>query len=196
MTKVKKEVAKKAAAPKKKSTSKPAAKLAGKAKKASPVKAAPFKAHTTGLKEGLKAPDFKGLNQDGKEFGLKDYAGKKLILFFYPEDDTTTCTIEACNLRDNFNTLKKDGYEIVGVSADSVAKHKKYTDKYKLNFNLLADTDMKAIKAYDVWGIKQLFGKIYDGIIRTTFIIDEQGKIKHIIRAVKSSTHADQIRNL
>lgn len=196
MTKVKKETAKKAAAQKKIPiaigiTSKPAAKLAGKEKKA-----APFKAHTTGLKEGLKAPDFKGLNQDGKEFGLKDYAGKRLILFFYPEDDTTTCTIEACNLRDNFSTLKKDGYEIVGVSADSVAKHKKYTDKYKLNFNLLADTDMKAIKAYDVWGIKQLFGKIYDGIIRTTFIIDEQGKIKHIIRAVKSSTHADQIRNL
>lgn len=196
MAKVKKEAVKKAATPKKKSTSKPAAKLAGNAKKVSPVKAAPFKAHTTGLKEGLKAPDFKGLNQDGKEFGLKDYVGKKLILFFYPEDDTTTCTIEACNLRDNFNTLKKEGYEIVGVSADSVAKHKKYTDKYKLTFNLLADTDMKAIKAYDVWGIKQLFGRIYDGIVRTTFIIDEQGKIKHIIRAVKSSTHADQIRNL
>jgi peroxiredoxin Q/BCP len=167
-----------------------------KAVKKTAAKKETFKAHTTGLKEGIKAPDFRGLNQDGKEFGLSDYAGKKLILYFYPEDDTETCTVEACNLRDNLNLLKKDGYEIVGVSPDGVTKHRKFADKYHLNFNLLADEKMKAIKAYDVWGIKQLFGHIYDGLIRTTFIIDEQGIIQHIIRAVKSSKHADQIRNL
>ncbi|HEY1039532.1 MAG TPA: thioredoxin-dependent thiol peroxidase [Bacteroidia bacterium] len=189
MAKVKKEIVKKTVTPKKKSTAK-------QVKKAPAKKSPPFKAHTTGLKEGIKAPDFRGLNQEGKEFSLSDYKGKKVILFFYPEDDTQTCTVEACNLRDNLNLLKKDGYEVIGVSPDPVAKHKKYADKYKFTFNLLADTEMKAIKAYDVWGIKQLFGNIYDGLIRTTFIIDEQGTIQHIIRAVKSATHAQQIRNL
>lgn len=155
-----------------------------------------FVAHTTKLKEGMKAPDFKGLNQEGKEFGLSDYKGKKVILYFYPKDNTPGCTAEACSLQDNMNTLKKEGYQVVGVSADDVKSHKKFADKFKLSFNLLADTDHKAMNAYDVWGTKMFMGRIYDGILRTTFIIDEKGTIQHIIRAVDTKDHATQIRNL
>lgn len=165
-------------------------------KKVAPTKTAKFVAHSSKLKEGVKAPDFKGLNQDGKEFGLADYKGKKVILYFYPKDNTPGCTAEACSLQDNMNTLKKEGYEVVGVSADDVKSHKKFADKFKLSFNLLADTDRKAMKAYDVWGTKMFMGRIFDGIIRTTFIIDEKGTIKHIIRAVDTKDHANQIRNL
>lgn len=163
-----------------------------KAKKAAKKKEV-FKAHSTELQEGMKAPDFSGLNQDGKEFSLSDYKGKKLILYFYPQDDTETCTVEACNLQENLNFLKKDGYEVVGVSPDEVKSHKKFAAKYGLKFNLLADPELKAIKAYDVWGRKQFMGKIYDGLIRTTFIIDEEGIIRQIIRKVKSKEHAAQI---
>lgn len=165
-------------------------------KKVAPVKTAKFVAHTSKLKEGMKAPDFKGLNQEGKEFGLADYKGKKVILYFYPKDNTPGCTAEACSLQDNMNILKKEGYEVVGVSADDVKSHKKFADKFKLSFNLLADTDHKAMKAYDVWGTKMFMGRIFDGIIRTTFIIDEKGTIQHIIRAVDTKDHANQIRNL
>ncbi|MCD6066689.1 MAG: thioredoxin-dependent thiol peroxidase [Bacteroidetes bacterium] len=155
-----------------------------------------FVAHKTGLQAGDKAPDFNGLNQDGKEFSLAGYKGKKLILYFYPKDNTPTCTNEACNLQENLNSLKKEGYEIVGVSADDVKSHKKFAEKFGLKFNLLADPEMKAIRAYDVWGIKQFMGRIYDGILRTTFIIDEKGIIRNIITAVESKDHANQIRNL
>jgi peroxiredoxin Q/BCP len=165
-------------------------------KKVAPAKTAKFVAHSSRLKEGVKAPDFKGLNQDGKEFGLADYKGKKVILYFYPKDNTPGCTAEACSLQDNMNTLKKEGYEVVGVSADDVKSHKKFADKFKLSFNLLADTDRTAMKAYDVWGTKMFMGRIFDGIIRTTFIIDEKGTIKHIIRVVDTKDHANQIRNL
>jgi peroxiredoxin Q/BCP len=165
-------------------------------KKVAPVKTEKFVAHSSKLKEGMKAPDFKGLNQEGKEFGLADYKGKKVILYFYPKDNTPGCTAEACSLQDNMNTLKKEGYEVVGVSADDVKSHKKFADKFKLSFNLLADTDHKAMKAYDVWGTKMFMGRIFDGIIRTTFVIDEKGTIKHIIRAVDTKDHANQIRNL
>lgn len=165
-------------------------------KKVAPTKTAKFVAHSSKLKEGVKAPDFKGLNQDGKEFGLADYKGKKVILYFYPKDNTPGCTAEACSLQDNMNTLKKEGYEVVGVSSDDVKSHKKFADKFKLSFNLLADTDRKAMKAYDVWGTKMFLGRIFDGIIRTTFIIDEKGTIKHIIRSVDTKDHANQIRNL
>ncbi|MFL5753332.1 MAG: thioredoxin-dependent thiol peroxidase [Bacteroidia bacterium] len=179
-----------------------------KAVKAKPAKAAKkrvatskkpkevFQAHTTGLQEGMKAPDFSGLNQDGKQFSLADYKGKKLILYFYPQDNTETCTVEACNLQENLNSLKKEGYEVVGVSPDDVKSHRKFADKFGLNFNLLADPEHKAIKAYDVWGTKQFMGRIYDGLIRTTFIIDEKGVIRQIIRKVKSKEHAEQIRSL
>ena len=149
--------------------------------------------HTTSLKAGNKAPDFKAKDQNGKIVSLKDFLGKKLILYFYPKDDTPTCTNEACNLRDNFSELKKKGYAILGVSADEEKKHLKFIKKYDLPFQLLADADMKVIKAYDVWGTKQFMGKIYDGINRTTFVIDEKGKIEKVITDVKSKEHTEQI---
>jgi peroxiredoxin Q/BCP len=152
-----------------------------------------MKNHTTGLKEGNRAPDFKAKDQNGKIVSLKEFEGKKLILYFYPKDDTPTCTNEACNLRDNFSDLKKKGYVILGVSADEEKKHLKFIKKYDLPFQLLADVELKVIKAYDVWGTKQFMGKIYDGINRTTFVIDEKGKIEKIITDVKSKEHTEQI---
>jgi peroxiredoxin Q/BCP len=170
------------------------------AKKTETKKEAPkkekFEAHSTSLKQGIKAPDFKGLNQLGKEFGLKDYSGKKIILYFYPKDDTPGCIAEACSLQSNLNILKKEGYEVVGVSPDDVKSHKKFADKFKLEFNLLADTDKKVMKAYDVFGKKMFMGRIFDGVIRTTFVINEKGIIEHVIKAVDTKDHATQIRNL
>ncbi|MGZ4059166.1 MAG: thioredoxin-dependent thiol peroxidase, partial [Bacteroidia bacterium] len=119
--------------------------------------------HTTSLKAGDKAPDFSAKDQNGKTVSLKDFNGKRLIIYFYPKDDTPTCTNEACNLRDNFSSLKKKGYVILGVSADEEKKHLKFIKKYDLPFQLLADVDMKVIKAYDVWGTKQFMGRIFDG---------------------------------
>ena len=149
--------------------------------------------HTTGLKEGDKAPDFNIKDQTGKNVSLKDFKGKKLILYFYPKDDTPTCTTEACNLRDNFSAFKKKGYAVLGVSADDEKKHNKFIKKYDLPFQLLADTEMKVIKAYDVWGEKLFMGRLFDGIIRTTFIINEKGKIEKVIKDVKSKMHSEQI---
>ncbi len=149
--------------------------------------------HTTSLKAGDKAPDFKAKDQNGDVVSLKDFKGKKLVLYFYPKDDTPTCTKEACNLRDNYATLKKKGYAIVGVSADEEKKHLKFIKKYGLPFPLLSDVDMKVINAFDVWGTKQFMGKIYDGINRTTFVIDEKGKIEKVITKVDSAAHAEQI---
>lgn len=155
-----------------------------------------FVPHQTGLKPGDQAPHFEGQDQNGKLFSLDNYKGKKLILFFYPQDNTPTCTNEVCNLQENFKNLKKAGYEVVGVSPDDVKSHLKFATKFKLDFKLLADVEKKAIKAYDVWGIKQFMGKIYDGILRTTFIINEQGTIEHVITKVVSKSHAEQISNL
>jgi peroxiredoxin Q/BCP len=152
-----------------------------------------MKNHTSSLIEGEKAPDFSAKDQNGKLVSLKDFKGKKLVLYFYPKDDTPTCTKEACNLRDNYSGLKKKGYEIIGVSADEEKKHLKFINKYDLPFSLLADVDMKVIKAYDVWGTKQFMGKIYDGINRTTFVIDEKGKIEKVITDVDSKNHSEQI---
>ncbi len=149
--------------------------------------------HSTGLKAGDKAPDFKANDQTGKSVSLKDFKGKKLVLYFYPKDDTPTCTNEACNLRDNYALLRKKGYSIIGVSADDEKKHTKFVTKYDLPFQLLADVDMNIIKAYDVWGEKKFMGRIFDGIIRTTFVIDEKGKIEKVITDVKSKEHAEQI---
>ena len=154
-----------------------------------------MKNHTTGLKAGDKAPNFEGKDESGKIVSLKNYAGKKLILYFYPKDNTPTCTVEACNLRDNYGALKKKGYSILGVSADDEKKHLKFIEKFDLPFQLLADVDMKVIKAYDVWGKKQFMGKIFDGINRTTFVIDEKGKIEKVITDVKSKNHTEQILN-
>lgn len=145
------------------------------------------------LKVGDKAPDFSIKNQDGKEYSLKDYKGKKVVLYFYPKDDTPGCTAESCNLRDNYSSLKKKGYEVIGVSADSEKSHKKFATKFKLPFNILADTEKKMVNDYGVWGEKMLFGRKYMGIIRTTFVIDENGKIEKIINDVETANHTGQI---
>lgn len=149
--------------------------------------------YITRLKKGEKAPDFKGLDQDGKVISLKDFKGKKVILYFYPQDNTPTCTNEACNLRDNFSPLKKKGFAIIGVSPDDSKKHKKFIDKFDLPFPLIADTEMKIIKEYDVWGLKKFMGRIYNGLVRTTFVIDEKGKIELVITKVDSKNHSEQI---
>lgn len=152
-----------------------------------------FKPHITSITEGTKAPAFSGKDQNGEIIELKQFSGKKLVLYFYPEDNTPTCTIEACNLRDNYQLLLDAGFMVVGVSADNEKKHLKFINKYSLPFPLIADTEMEVIKAYDVWGQKQLFGRIYDGIVRTTFIISEKGVIEKVITKVESKNHADQI---
>ncbi|MEI7670346.1 MAG: thioredoxin-dependent thiol peroxidase [Pseudomonadota bacterium] len=142
---------------------------------------------------GSKAPTFKAKDQNGKTISLADYKGKKLVLYFYPEDDTPTCTIEACNLRDNYSLLKKKGFSILGVSPDDEKSHQKFITKFDLPFPLLADTDKKIIEAYGVWGEKNMYGRKYMGIIRSTFVIDEKGKIEKIFRKVLSKKHAAQI---
>lgn len=142
---------------------------------------------------GDKAPAFSGIDQNEKKVSLKDLKGKKVILYFYPKDDTPGCTAESCNLRDNWNQLKNKGFEIVGVSADDAKSHKKFADKYDLNFTLIADTDKKVIEAYGVWGEKSMYGKKYMGIIRTTFVINEKGKIEKIFDKVDTKNHSEQI---
>jgi thioredoxin-dependent peroxiredoxin len=149
--------------------------------------------HITHLKVGDKAPDFKAKDQNGDPISLKDFKGKKLVLYFYPKDDTPSCTNEACNLRDNYNALKKKGYAIIGVSADEEKKHKKFIAKYDLPFPLVADTDKKVIGVYDVWGEKKFMGRVFDGIVRTTFVISEKGKIEKVITDVKTKNHTEQI---
>lgn len=145
------------------------------------------------LQEGDKAPAFKAKDQDGKTVSLKDFLGKKVILYFYPQDDTPTCTQEACNFRDNFPLLKEQGYTILGVSPDTPASHSKFIQKFKLPFSLLADVDKKIITAYGVWGPKKLYGREYEGIYRSTFVIDKKGKIEKIIRRVLSKKATEQV---
>ena len=141
----------------------------------------------THLKEGQKAPTFKGIDQNGKPLGLSDYKGKKVVLYFYPEDDTPTCTIQACNLRDNYTLLKQHGFIVIGVSPDDVNKHQKFEKKYDLPFTLVSDPNRKIIEKYGVWGEKSLYGRKYIGLHRTTFIIDEKGKIEKIFLRPKTS---------
>ena len=145
------------------------------------------------LTEGNKAPAFKGNDQDGKPHSLADYKGQKVILFFYPEDDTPTCTIQACNLRDNFGLLKKNGFVVLGVSPDEEKKHKKFEAKFGLPFPLIADPDHTIIDKYGVWGEKQLYGRNYMGLHRTTFLIDEKGIIRKIFLRPKNKQHAEEI---
>lgn len=145
------------------------------------------------LQQGDKAPDFKTKDQNGNTVSLKDYRGKKVALFFYPEDDTPTCTQEACNLRDNYALLTQKGVTILGVSPDDEKKHKKFEEKFSLPFTLLIDPDLKIAKKYGVWGEKQMFGHKYMGIKRFTYLINEKGKIDHVIRKVLSKKHAEQI---
>ncbi len=145
------------------------------------------------VKEGDKAPAFRGIDQDGKKISLADYKGKKIVLYFYPEDDTPTCTIQACNLRDNYTLLKRNGLTILGVSADTSARHKKFEAKYKLPFTLIADPDHAIIDKYGVWGEKQLYGRKYMGLHRTTFLIDEKGIIRKIFLKPRNKQHAEEI---
>lgn len=145
------------------------------------------------LKEGDKAPDFTSTDQNGKAISLKDLKGKKVVIYFYPEDDTPTCTKEACNLRDNYALLKKKGIVVLGVSPDTEKKHKKFEAKYSLPFTLIADPDRVILNKYGVWGMKKFMGREFMGTHRTTFLINENGKIDHIIEKVKSGTHTQQI---
>ncbi|WP_317896954.1 thioredoxin-dependent thiol peroxidase [Aurantibacillus circumpalustris] len=155
-----------------------------------------FIGHSTSLKAGDKAPDFEAKDQNGSTIRLNDFVGKNLVLYFYPKDDTPTCTKQACNLRDEFSLLSNKNYAVVGVSADSEKSHAKFAKKHALPFPLLADFDMKIIQSYDVWGLKMLFGKIYDGIVRTSFLIDQNGLIKKVIKDVESKNHVGQILSI
>ena len=148
------------------------------------------------LKPKDKAPDFTATDQDGKVHSLKDYKGQKVALYFYPKDNTVTCTKEACNLRDNYTVLKQKGIVILGVSADNEKSHKKFEKKYSLPFTLLADPDKKIINDYGVWAEKFFMGRYYMGILRTTFLINEKGKIDHIIDKVESKNHSEQIMEM
>ena len=145
------------------------------------------------LKEGNKAPAFTGKDQDGNKISLSDFKDKKLVLFFYPEDDTPTCTIQACNLRDNYSLLKKNGSEVVGVSPDDEKKHKKFEAKFNLPFTLIADPTHKILEKYGVWDQKKLFGHEYMGVLRTTFVINEKGIIQKIFTRPKNKAHAEEI---
>ncbi len=194
-TTAKKSVAKKSSAPAKKIAVKaPVKKVTSRASVT--VKETKFVAHSTSLKVGDKAPNFKANDQNGKLISLADLKGKNIVLYFYPKDNTPTCTMEACSLRDEHQFLSKKNFVVLGVSADDEKMHKKFATKYELPFSLLADTDMAIIKAYDVWGTKQFMGRIYDGIIRTTFIINEKGIISNVITDVKSKEHGKQILDL
>ena len=145
------------------------------------------------LNVGDQAPEVNAKDENGKTFQLSTHKGKKIVLYFYPKDNTPGCTAQACNLKDNYAELQKRGYEVVGVSADDEVKHQKFITKYDLPFTLLADTDKKVSQDYGVWGLKKFMGKEYDGIHRTTFVIDEEGKIEEIIQKVKTKVHTEQI---
>lgn len=147
-------------------------------------------------KVGEKAPDFKFEDKNGETKKLSDYQGKKIILYFYPKDNTPGCTAQACSLRDSYDQLQSDNIEVIGVSADDMKKHQKFADKFNLPFNLVPDTEKEVITKYGAWGRKKFMGKEYDGIIRTTFLIDEKGKIEHVIDKVKTKTHAEQINEI
>ncbi|HYR42710.1 MAG TPA: thioredoxin-dependent thiol peroxidase [Terriglobia bacterium] len=151
------------------------------------------KAESDGLKVGQKAPEFTVVNDEGKKVKLSDFKGKKVVLYFYPKDDTPGCTTEACAFRDGIDEIKERGAVVLGVSADSVESHKKFKDKFELNFPLLADADKTIAQAYGTWKEKSMYGKKYMGIERTTFIIDERGKIAHIFPKVKVDEHYDQV---
>ena len=145
------------------------------------------------LKAGDKAPQFEGVNQRGEKISLADFAGKKLILYFYPKDNTPGCTAEACNLNDNYEMWLEKGFEVVGVSPDSQKSHLKFIDKFGLKFNLISDTEKEILQAYGAWGLKKLYGREYMGVIRKTFIIDENGVIVEVFEKVKTKDHTNQI---
>lgn len=145
------------------------------------------------LQVGEKAPSFEAKDQDGNIVKLSDFQGKKVVLYFYPKDDTPGCTAQACSLRDNYDALLAKGYAVLGVSADDEKSHKKFANKYSLPFPLLADPEHNIIEAYHVWAEKSMYGKTYMGIVRTTFIIDENGVIQEIISKIDTKNHAEQV---
>ncbi len=145
------------------------------------------------LKPGDKAPDFSGKDQNENSISLADFKGKKLAVYFYPKDNTPGCTTQACNLRDNYAELQKAGYSILGVSADSEKSHTKFIEKYELPFPLLADTNHEVIKAFGAWGHKKFMGREYEGILRSTFVINEEGIIEKVIEKVETKNHAAQL---
>ncbi|MFD1315936.1 thioredoxin-dependent thiol peroxidase [Namhaeicola litoreus] len=145
------------------------------------------------LKIGDKSPVFEGVNQNNETIKSIDLLGKKVVIFFYPKASTPGCTAEACDLRDNYEHFLNKNYEVIGVSADSVKRQKSFSDKNNLPYSLIADEDKKIIEAFGVWGPKKFMGREYDGIHRTTFVIDEKGKIENIITKVKTKNHAEQI---
>jgi thioredoxin-dependent peroxiredoxin len=147
------------------------------------------------LKVGDQAPYFKGVDQNGKTVSLDDFRGKKLILYFYPKDDTPGCTAESCNLNENYEMWLSKGYHIIGVSPDSVKSHVKFIEKYGLRFSLLADEDKTILQTFGAWGEKKLYGKPYMGVLRMTFVLDETGRITDIIEKVDTKNHTDQILN-
>lgn len=144
---------------------------------------------------GDKVPDFLGIDSEGHDVKISDYPGKKIVLYFYPKDNTPGCSAEACSLRDNIPALDKQGYQVIGVSVDSVESHKKFAAKYQLPFPLIADTDHHLVEQMGVWGEKSMCGRKYMGTFRTTFIIGTDGRIEHIFmpKQIKTKTHADQI---
>lgn len=145
------------------------------------------------LSEGTKAPEFTGKNQDGETVTLEQLKGKKVILYFYPKDNTPGCTAESCNLRDSYEDLLGKGFEVVGVSPDSEKSHLKFKEKHNLPFNLIADTEKEILKIYGAWGQKKLYGREYDGVLRTTYIIDGKGIIEKVFAKVKTKDHVNQI---
>ena len=145
------------------------------------------------LRIGDKAPDFSGLNQKGELISLSGFKGKKLILYFYPKDNTPGCTAESCNLNYNYQMWLSKGYEVVGISPDNVSSHKKFADKFQFGFNILADPETKILQDYGVWGEKSMYGRSYMGVLRTTFVINENGIIESIFDKVDTKNHSDQI---
>ncbi|HNV80965.1 MAG: thioredoxin-dependent thiol peroxidase [Tenuifilaceae bacterium] len=147
----------------------------------------------THLRKGDKAPEFTGKDQNGAEISLKNLRGKRVVLYFYPKDSTPGCTAQACNLRDNYDYLLKSGYVVLGISADGEKSHQRFIEKHGLPFPLIADKEKEIIKAYGVWGPKKFMGKTFDGILRTTFIIDGEGIIEEVIDKVNTKEHTKQI---
>jgi len=145
------------------------------------------------LKAGDKAPDFKLIADNGETVSLKDYKGKKVVLYFYPKDMTTGCTAESCDFRDNIKKIEKKNAIVIGISADDIKSHAKFKEKYKLPFTLLSDETKKVLKAYGVWQEKSMYGRKYMGIVRTTFVIDEKGKIEKVFEKVKVEGHVDEV---
>ena len=147
----------------------------------------------TPLQPGDQAPSFTGIDQNGKKVALTDFKGKKLVLFFYPQDLTPTCTVQVCNLRDNYALLKKNGFEVVGVSPDDIKSHQKFEAKYQLPFTLISDPDRTIIEKYGLWGEKKLYGRTYMGLHRTSFVLNEKGRILQVFTRPKNKAHAEEI---